>query len=65
MNRPREQSRDDRRKEEREKDRSCCEDWGEIALGYVEARKAVDGGTERGKPFPTGDGRSMFASGPA
>lgn len=30
-----------------EKDRgesyvSCCEDWGEIALGYVEARKRTE-----------------------
>ncbi|MBL3592546.1 MAG: hypothetical protein JMJ93_03425 [Synergistaceae bacterium] len=41
MNRRREQSRDDRGDEEREKYRSCCEDWGEIALGYVEAMKAT------------------------
>ena len=65
MNRRREQSRDDRRKEEREKYRSCCEDWGEIALGYVEARRAVEGGTERGEPSPTGDGRSLIAGRPA
>lgn len=39
MSRPKEESRGKKGSEEREKYRSRCEDWGEIALGYVEARK--------------------------
>jgi len=49
MSRPKEESRGKEGNEEREEYRSRCEDWGEIALGYVEAMKAIHDPSEKEK----------------